>query len=88
MEKKLCFWIKSQICLEIGQTEAQNLNQLLFLALEIILSPWSDSSELSSYGSQLNSLIRVEVHLVKETIEQVSPDLELVWTLKINSQDC
>jgi hypothetical protein len=39
MEKKLCFWIKSQISMEIGQTEAQNLNQLLFSASEIILSP-------------------------------------------------
>ena len=36
--------------------------------------------------TQLDSLIRVEVHFVKETIEQVSIDSELVWTLKINSQ--
>jgi hypothetical protein len=32
MEKKLCFRIKSQISLEIGQTEAQSLNQLLFFS--------------------------------------------------------
>jgi hypothetical protein len=33
--------------------------------------------------AQLNSLIRVELHLVKETTEQVSLDLELIWTSKL-----
>ena len=35
---KLCFWTKSQINLELSQTEAQTLNQQLFSVLQIFLS--------------------------------------------------
>jgi hypothetical protein len=64
--------------------------------LQIFLSPWNNSSELTPLPhfifqthmvAQLGSLIWVKVPFVVETMKQVSSNLELIWIFKNSSQN-